>query len=184
MTPAYIEFMEFREQRIPDCYVIALEPIEDDRGFFARAFSTEEFAEHGLVPTIAQMNVSRSRLAGTTRGIHWQADSEAKLIRCIRGRVFDVCVDVRPDSPTKGEWVGVELTSENYLAMYVPPGCGHGHQTLEDDTELLYTTSGRYSPHAERGARWDDPLFAIDWPQREDVILSAKDQNWPDFSFE
>lgn len=175
--------MEFRPQAIPGCFVVALEPFTDERGFFARAFSTDEFDAHGLAPEIAQINLSRSRLAATTRGIHWQADphAEAKLIRCIRGRVFDVCVDVRPASPTAGTWVGVELSAENHLAMYVPPGCGHGHQTLEPDTELLYSTSMAYASQAERGARWDDPAFGIDWPYPP-AVLSEKDEGWPAFS--
>lgn len=178
--------MEFIKQSIADCYVVALEPFEDERGFFARAFSTDEFEAHGLAPTISQVNISLSRQAGTTRGIHWQEapHSEAKLVRCIRGSIYDVCVDVRPDSDTAGEWVGVELSAENRLALYVPPGCGHAHQTLEDDTELLYTTSAPYAPAAERGARWDDPIFDIEWPLTDDLTVSAKDQGWPDFSFE
>lgn len=178
--------MEFRRQPIVDCYVVALEPFEDERGFFARAFSTDEFEAHGMEPTISQVNISLSRNAGTTRGVHWQdpPHAEAKLVRCIRGSIYDVCVDVRPGSDTAGQWVGVELTADNHLALYVPPGCGHAHQTLEDDTELLYTTSAPYAPHAERGARWDDPTFGIEWPLTEGLTVSAKDQGWPDFAFE
>lgn len=177
--------MEFIAQPIADCYVIALEPFTDDRGFFARAFSADDFGEAGLVSHISQINVSRSTTPGTVRGIHWQEapHEEAKLVRCTQGRLFDVCVDVRPDSDSKGQWVGVELTSENHLALYIPPGCGHGHQTLEPDTELVYTTSVPYAPKAERGARWNDPAFSIDWPQRTGVTLSAKDMSWPEFVF-
>ena len=175
--------MEFRAQSVDGCYIVALEPFVDERGFFARAFSAEEFEEMGLEAAISQMNLSRSEQKATTRGIHWQAapHSEAKLIRCVRGRVFDVCVDVRPGSPTFRSWVGVELTPENGLAMYVPPGCGHGHQTLEPGTEVLYSTSYPYTPEAERGARWDDPAFEIEWPLTDGLILSDKDASWPEF---
>ena len=174
--------MEFRPQHIQGCYVVGLEPFVDERGFFARAFSADEFEEAGLVPTISQINISRSEAPGTTRGIHWQEQphSEAKLVRCIRGRVFDVCVDVRPGSETWGAWVGIELTPDNHLALYLPPGCGHAYQTLEPETELLYSTSTAYAPEAERGARWDDPAFAIGWPQRDGLVLSVKDRSWPD----
>lgn len=173
--------MEFRPQRIPGCHVAALEPIADERGFFARAFAVNEFTEAGLEPTISQMNLSQSMQAGTTRGIHWQEEpfAEAKFVRCVRGRVFDVCVDLRPGSETSGEWVGVELSAENRLALYLPPGCGHGYQTLEPGTELLYSASAPYAPDYERGARWDDPAFDIDWPLREDLVISEKDQRWP-----
>ena len=174
--------MEFRPQRIPGCHIVALEPFVDERGFVARAFSAHEFAEAGLVPTISQINLSRSEGPGTTRGIHWQAAPymEAKLVRCIRGRVFDVCVDIRPGSATWGTWVGIELTPENHLALYVPPGCGHAYQTLDAATELLYSTSTPYTPEAETGARWDDPTLAIEWPLKKGLIVSDKDQSWPD----
>ena len=174
--------MEFRPQHIADCHVVALEPIIDHRGFLARAFSGAEFAEAGLEPAISQINLSRSERPGTTRGIHWQAAPhvEAKLVRCIRGRAFGVCVDVRPGSATWGTWVGIELTPDNHLALYVPPGCGHAYQTLDPATEVLYSTSAPYVPKAERGARWDDPRFNIEWPLRKDLILSEKDRSWPD----
>lgn len=173
--------MEFRPQRIPGCHVVALEAISDERGFFARAFSADEFTAVGLDPTISQMNLSRSERAGTTRGIHWQDEpyAEAKFVRCISGRVFDVCVDIRPGSETWGHWVGVELSAENRLALYLPPGCGHAYQTLEPGTELLYSASAPYMPDHERGARWDDPAFDIDWPLRENLVISEKDQEWP-----
>lgn len=174
--------MRLRSQRISDCHVVELEAFTDERGFFARAFSAVEFAEAGLVSTIAQINLSWSEAPGTTRGIHWQAApySEAKLVRCIRGRAFDVCVDVRADSATWGAWVGIELTPDNHLALYVPPGCGHAYQTLDPATELLYTTSTPYFPEAEMGARWDDPRLAIEWPLTEGLVVSDKDRSWPD----
>jgi dTDP-4-dehydrorhamnose 3,5-epimerase len=173
--------MEFRPQSIPGCHVVALEPIGDERGFFARAFAVDEFTRAGLEPTISQMNLSLSKEAGTTRGIHWQEEpfAEAKLVRCVRGRVFDVCVDLREGSETWGHWVGVELTPDNRLALYLPPGCGHGYQTLEPETELLYSTSTPYAPSYERGARWDDPSFGIDWPLKDNLVVSEKDRSWP-----
>ena len=173
--------MEFQPQRVRDCSLVALEPHEDQRGFFARAFSADDFEHAGLDPTISQMNISRSTTPGTTRGIHWQADpyGEAKLVRCIKGRVFDVCVDVRLGSDTWGQWVGVELSAENHLSLYIPPGCGHAYQTLEPDTELFYSTSAPYMPEFERGARWDDPALGIEWPLTEPLVLSDKDLSWP-----
>jgi dTDP-4-dehydrorhamnose 3,5-epimerase len=173
--------MEFRPQSIPGCHVVALEPIGDERGFFARAFAVDEFTAAGLEPTISQMNLSLSKEAGTTRGIHWQEEpfAEAKFVRCIRGRAFDVCVDLREGSETWGHWVGVELTPDNRLALYLPAGCGHGYQTLEPGTELLYSTSTPYTPDSERGARWDDPAFGIDWPLKENLVVSEKDRSWP-----
>lgn len=174
--------MKIEPQRIRGCHVVTLVPHEDDRGFFARAFSADEFEEAGLDPSISQINISRSKHPGTTRGIHWQDRpfAEAKLARCIRGRVFDVCVDLRPGSDTWGQWVGIELTTENHLALYIPPGCGHAYQTLEPDSELLYSTSAPYMPDYERGARWDDPTLGIEWPLTEGVVLSNKDRSWPD----
>ncbi|MEX0865249.1 MAG: dTDP-4-dehydrorhamnose 3,5-epimerase [Acidimicrobiia bacterium] len=178
--------MEFRPQQVAGCYLIALEPHIDERGSFARAFAADAFSEAGLESTISQMNLSHSRAAGTIRGIHWQVDphSEAKIVRCIQGHVFDVCVDVRAGSPTRGKWVGVELSAENGLALYIPPGCGHANQALEPESRVLYSTSAPYAPEAEMGARWDDPLFSIEWPLCEAVVISAKDRSWPDFCFE
>lgn len=173
--------MEFRPQSIPGCHVVALAPIGDERGFFARVFDVDEFTDAGLDPTISQMNMSFSREIGTTRGVHWQEEpfAEAKLVRCIRGRVFDVCVDLRKGSETWGHWVGVELTPENRLALYLPPGCGHAYQTLESGTEVLYSTSSPYAPDHERGARWDDPSLGIDWPLKDNLTVSEKDRSWP-----
>lgn len=172
--------MKFHAQPIEGCHVVMLEPLSDDRGFFARAFSVDELNDVGLESHISQMNLSRSEAAGTIRGIHWQEPpfEEAKFVRCIRGRIFDVCVDLRPESITWGQWVGVELTAKNRLAMYIPPGCGHAYQTLDPETEVLYSTSAPYMPDLERGARWDDPALDIDWPLRDNVILSPKDQAW------
>jgi dTDP-4-dehydrorhamnose 3,5-epimerase len=178
--------MDFRPQSVDGCHLIALEPHVDERGSFARAFAVDEFERAGLESAISQMNLSHSRAVGTIRGIHWQSEphTEAKFVRCIQGHVFDVCVDVRPGSPTRGRWVGVELSPENGLALYIPAGCGHAHQALEPDSKVLYTTSVPYAPQSESGARWDDPLFAIDWPISVGVVVSEKDLSWPDFRFE
>jgi dTDP-4-dehydrorhamnose 3,5-epimerase len=176
--------MEVRPTPIDGCFVVALAPVVDERGFFARAFDAEQFAAWGMVTSVAQINMAYSRERGTVRGIHWQLppSMEAKFVRCVEGSVFDVCVDVRRDSPTRGSWFGVELSSRNNLALYVPPGCGHVNQSLEPNTTILYTASARYDPSLEAGARWDDPAFVIDWPIAEGVTLSAKDRSWPDWS--
>lgn len=176
--------VRFEAQAVPGCYVVSLDPVGDDRGFFARIFARDEFADLGLVAQIEQINLARSEHAGTIRGIHRQEQpySEAKLIRCVRGRIFDVCVDLRPGSNSWGEWVGVELSDQNRLALYVPPGCGNAYQTLTDEVEVLYSTSAPYMPSAERGARWDDPTLSIDWPLTDGVTVSEKDRSWPDLS--
>jgi dTDP-4-dehydrorhamnose 3,5-epimerase len=176
--------VRFERTEIDGCHLVALEPRGDERGFFARAFCTAEFRGQGLEPHIEQINLARSEQTGTTRGLHWQTGehAEAKLVRCIGGRVFDVCVDVRAASPTFGRWVGIELSADNHSALFVPPGCAHGYQTLEAGSELLYTSSAAYAPEAERGARWDDPTFGIIWPLAHDLVISAKDLGWPAFS--
>lgn len=168
---------------IDGCYLLALEPFVDERGFFARVFDADELSGHGMVGKVVQINVAHSVERGTIRGIHWQTDphAEAKVVRCVEGAVFDVCVDVRPGSRTQGRWFGVELTAVNRLALYVPPGCGHVNQSLEPNTTILYTASARHFPPFEKGARWDDPILSIDWPISEGVIVSAKDRAWPDW---
>lgn len=178
--------MELIAQEVDGCKLILLDPIGDERGFFARAFSAREFARAGMVTEIAQINIAHSKSRGTIRGIHWQVDphAEAKVVRCINGSIFDVCVDLRPGSETWGRWVGVELTDSNRLALYVPPGCGHAYQALEPNSEVLYSTSARYEPEAERGARWDDPALGIAWPIVDSAILSEKDRAWPDVTTE
>jgi dTDP-4-dehydrorhamnose 3,5-epimerase len=170
----------FEETQIPGVVVVDLEPHSDDRGFFARAFCAREFAEHGLVSDIVQANLALSHRAGTTRGLHYQAasDPEAKLFRCIRGNTFNVAVDMRDGSPTYGRWTGVVLSAENRRALYIPPVCAAGYQTLTDDTEVLYSVSGFYAPEAERGVRLDDPALGIDWPL-EPTVVSEKDRLWP-----
>ncbi len=174
--------MIFTETEIPGAYVVELEPRTDERGFFARCFCEAEFAARGLRTRVVQCNVSRNRRRGTLRGMHVQVapKAEAKLVRCTRGRLFDVVLDLRPESPTHRRWVGVELGGDpsNLRMLYVPEGCAHGFQTLEDDTDVLYWMFGEYSPEHASGVRWDDPAFAISWPIAE-PILSEKDRSYP-----
>ena len=172
--------MRFTETALAGAYTVALEPHTDDRGYLARAFCRREFAEHGLVADIAQANFNHSHRRGTVRGLHYQVppDAEAKLVRCVRGAIFDVIVDLRPESPTYREWLGVELSADNALALYVPELFAHGFQTLSDDTLAFYQASAFYSPGSERGLRHDDPVLGIDWPLKTTAI-SHKDATWP-----
>ena len=175
--------MIFRETELAGAYVIEVERREDERGFFARAWCSREFEGHSLSGSIAQCNVSFNHLAGTLRGLHYQVPpkEEAKLIRCTRGAIHDVIVDLRPASPTFKGWIGVELTAENRRALYVPEGFAHGYQTLVDETETFYQVSEFFTLEAERGLRWNDPAFGIEWPPVVERILSEKDRSWPDF---
>jgi dTDP-4-dehydrorhamnose 3,5-epimerase len=172
----------FTQTRLAGAFVIDPEPHADDRGFFARTFCTREFAEHGLTTTMVQCNVSLNHHQGTLRGMHWQAlpHEEAKLIRCTRGAIHDVIVDLRPGSPTLGEHVGVELTTDNRRMLYAPEGFAHGFLTLEDDTEVFYQMSAFYEPGAARGMRYDDPAVGIRWPD-EVRVVSERDRGWPDW---
>jgi dTDP-4-dehydrorhamnose 3,5-epimerase len=174
--------MRFEQTAVDGCRVVHLEPRGDARGWFARAWCAEEFAGASASSTIAQINNSLTADTGTIRGLHWQVapHAEAKFVRCIGGAIFDVCVDVRPDSPTFRRWVGVELTPHNRLGLAVPEGCAHGYQTLAPDTEVLYTSSSPYASDAERGARFDDPAFGVEWPFVA-VGVSDKDMAWPSF---
>ncbi len=177
--------MTFTEETtIQGAVVVDVEPRSDDRGFFARAWCEQEFEAHGLNPRLAQANLSYNRRRGTLRGLHYQAApyEEAKLVRCIRGAMYDVIVDLRRASSTYLHWAAVELSADNRKALYVPEGCAHGFQTLDDDTEVLYLITHRHIPHAERGVRWDDPVFNIAWPHVEHRVMSAKDLAWPPFA--
>jgi dTDP-4-dehydrorhamnose 3,5-epimerase len=160
--------------------IVDIDAFEDERGFFARSFCRDEFAAAGLEAAVAQCNVSYNRLAGTLRGLHLQtADApEAKLVRCTRGAILDVIVDLRPDSTTLGRHIAVELSAENRRALYIPPLFAHAYQTLEDDTEVLYQVSQPYTPNTERGLRYDDPVLDISWPI-EPTMISDKDRGWP-----
>lgn len=174
--------MRFSGVSIDGCFLIEPEPYEDERGSYLKVFSSEEFEQRGLETEVQQVSLVRSAAVGTIRGIHWQDPpySEAKVVRCVAGRVFDVCVDVRDDSSTRGLWVGFELTAENQLGVYIPSGCGHGFQALEPESEVIYTSSQPYVPDSGRGVRWDDPILDIEWPVYEGVILSERDRSWPD----
>jgi dTDP-4-dehydrorhamnose 3,5-epimerase len=174
--------MIFTQLSLPGAYIIELEPKADARGFFARTFCEKEFERHGLRTCFVQCNCSWNEKTGTLRGMHFQRapHAEAKLIRCTQGKIFDVLIDLRPDSPTFTRWEAVELTSENRKMVYVPEGFAHGYQTLTPGAEVFYMTSEPYTPGAEGGVRWNDPFFGIQWPL-PDPILSDKDRNHPDF---
>lgn len=173
---------------LPGVAVVELEPLRDERGYFARTFDAELFAAHGLDERVVQCNVSFNARAGTLRGLHYQAapHGEGKLIRCTRGRVFDVVVDLRPDSPTHRRWLGIELDCEGVHSLFVPQGCAHGFQTLLDGSEVHYQMTAPYVPGAARGVRWDDPVFAIDWPDPPGAerIVSERDRAFPDYQGE
>jgi dTDP-4-dehydrorhamnose 3,5-epimerase len=172
--------VKFRETPLRGAFVIELERIEDERGFFARSFCKDEFAAHGLAAELAQASVSFNRRRGTLRGMHYQAPphEEHKVVRCTRGAMHDVVIDVRAGSPTFRRWHAVELTDENRLSLYVPPGIAHGFQTLADDTEVLYQMSVPHHPESARGLRFDDPALAIAWPLAP-VCISERDRNFP-----
>lgn len=175
--------MIFKETRLKDAYVISIEKREDPRGFFARAWCRREFEEHGLRADFVQANISYNLKKGTLRGMHYQVSpyEEVKLVRCTKGAIYDSIIDLRPDSPTFKNWIGVELTSASRDMLYVPEGFGHGFQVLEDDTEVFYDVTQFYHPGSERGVRYDDPAFGIAWPM--DVrVISEKDKTWPEFS--
>lgn len=172
--------MNFVPTKLDGCFVVEPTLHSDERGFFARVFCDDDFRKRGLNTTVAQVSVSYNRRRGTLRGLHYQREphSEAKLVRCIRGRIFDVAVDIRPDSPTYLAWTSVELSADNRRAMYVPQGTAHGFLTLEDDSELLYQISHPCHPEAAAGIRWDDPSFGITWPDNP-VAVGARDRSWP-----
>jgi dTDP-4-dehydrorhamnose 3,5-epimerase len=172
--------VKFIEIDIAAARVIDPSPHQDDRGRFMRAWCSREFAEHGINFVPVQANMGFSVRKGTVRGIHYQTEPtlEAKLVRCTRGAMFDVVLDLRTASPSYGKWYGIELSAENGRMLYLPEGCAHGYQTLEDDTEMHYMASGVYTPSAARGVRFDDPAFGIGWPLPVTVI-SEQDRTWP-----
>lgn len=174
--------MKYVSTRLAGAHLIELEPLVDERGFFARTWCAREFESHGLNPKVSQTSISLTLRKGTLRGMHYQAEpySEAKLVRCCAGSVYDVIVDLRADSPTYCEWLGIELTAQNRLMLYVPEGFAHGFQTLMDNTEMSYQISESYRSEYVRGVRWDDPLFGIRWPI-PDPIISARDSGFADF---
>jgi dTDP-4-dehydrorhamnose 3,5-epimerase len=172
----------FTPTRLKDAYLIDVERRADERGFLARTFCEREFADHGLPMRIVQSSTIHSPRRDTLRGLHYQEapHREIKLVRCTRGSIFLVMVDLRPDSASAGDWLGVELTADNERLAYVPEGFAQGYQTLEDDTEVLYQMSHEYVPEAARGVRWDDPAFGIEWPPAEERLISERDRAWPD----
>lgn len=174
--------MHFNETRLKGSFVIELEKIKDDRGFFSRAWCQKEFLSHGLNHKIVQCNLSFNAIKGTLRGIHYQIEpyAEAKIIRCTSGKIYDVIVDLRPKSSTYLQWLGFELSAENRKMLYIPEDFAHGYLTLADNTEVFYQVSQFYSPGSESGIRWNDPLINIKWPNMSDLIISEKDKNWPD----
>lgn len=175
--------MRFEETPLPGAYLIHLEPLRDDRGFFARSWCHDEFEKQGLDADLMQCSVSFNSRKSTLRGMHYQTapHQETKLVRCTRGALYDVILDLRPASPTFKQWFAAELTAENHLMMYVPKGFAHGLQTLVDNTEAFYQISGNYYPECAAGVRWNDPAFGIDWPDAK-PILSEKDKMYADFN--
>jgi len=176
--------MILTETKLAGVYLIEPRRFEDDRGFFAPSFSAKEFAARGIASVFVENNISYSKNRGTLRGIHYQAapHGQAKLVRCTRGAIFDVVIDLRPESPTFKQWTGVELSAENRFMLYLPGDCGHGFQTLVDDTEVFYMVSTPYLPESGRGFRWNDPAFGIDWPDVGARIVIPRDQQYPDFT--
>jgi dTDP-4-dehydrorhamnose 3,5-epimerase len=174
--------MIFHPTIISGAYIVELEKRADARGFFARGWCWQEFADQGLCNRLVQMNISFNRYKHTLRGFHYQVapHQEDKLLRCVRGAVHDVMIDLRPDSPTYLQHLTVELSASKYLALLIPKGCANAFLTTEDDTEASYLVSEFYTPSAERGIRWNDPVFGITWPA-EPTVISEKDQSWPDF---
>jgi dTDP-4-dehydrorhamnose 3,5-epimerase len=174
--------MIFTATKLAGAYIIEPETIADNRGFFARSWCEKEFAVQGLNSQLVQCNISFNHCRGTVRGMHYQASpyGECKLVRCTAGSIYDVIIDLRPDSATYTQWCGVELTAANRQALYIPEGLAHGFQTLTDETEVLYQMSEFYHPESARGVRWDDPQFQINWPI-VDITISDRDRQYPDF---
>ncbi len=175
--------MKFIPTELAGAYIIDVEPMEDERGFFARSWCADELRAHGLDPNLAQCSVSFNRKKGTLRGMHYQGapHEETKVVRCTAGSIYDVIVDVRPESPTFKQWISVELSAENRRMIYVPAGFAHGFQSLVENTEVFYMVSEFYHPEYSRSVRWNDPQFAIEWPPEEHRVISSRDRDYPDF---
>lgn len=174
--------MEFIETKLKGAFIVRLKKIEDHRGYFARGWCQGEFAKHGLNPDMLQLNTACSLKKGTLRGMHYQEapHAEAKFIRCTRGVIYDVIIDLRPESPTCGQWFGAELSPDNGTMLYAPTGFAHGYQTLTDNADMYYMTTARYAAGAAKGVRYNDPAFGIQWPLEVSVI-SEPDQHWPNY---
>lgn len=175
--------MKFSPSGIVGAYVIDMEQVVDERGFFARSWCRKEFEKHGLNTDIAQCSVSFNKKRGTLRGMHYQGTphEEVKVVRCTSGAIYDVIIDLRPESATFKKWVAVELSAENRRMIYIPAGVAHGFQTLVDDVEVLYQISEFYCPESAKSVRWDDPEFGIKWPPAAERVISARDRQYPDF---
>ena len=175
--------MIFKETVLKGAFLVEIKKLEDDRGFFGRAWCQQEFEENGLNGNIRQINTSYTKKRGTIRGMHYQIDpfQETKFIRCTKGRIYDVIIDLRSDSPTFMKWIGHELSEQNCRMVYVPGNFAHGFVTLEDHCEVYYPVTEFYTPGSERGIRYDDPAFKIDWPVDVEIV-SEKDRNHPDFN--
>jgi dTDP-4-dehydrorhamnose 3,5-epimerase len=175
--------MKFTETKIVGVTVVEAEPVGDSRGFFARSFCAREFEAAGLALNVAQTNLSHNSRKGTLRGMHYQAEPkpEPKLVSCLRGAIFDVAIDLRAQSPSFCDWVGVELTESNGKSLFIPPGCAHGFLTLADETLVSYLMGAFYDAELSRGVRWDDPAFGIEWPERP-AVISDRDAGWPNFT--
>jgi dTDP-4-dehydrorhamnose 3,5-epimerase len=174
--------MKFIETGLPGAVIVEIEKLQDQRGFFARTWCKREFERHGLDTEMVQANVSYNKSRGTIRGMHYQVQphGETKLVRCTQGAIYDVIIDLRLDSPTYGEWFGVELSASNYRMLFVPKMFAHGFQTLVDESVVTYQVGQFYTPGSEKGIRYDDPAFGIGWPA-EICVISDKDKSWPDF---
>jgi dTDP-4-dehydrorhamnose 3,5-epimerase len=172
----------FKETKLKGAFVIEPEKFADQRGFFARSFSQAEFADRGLRTQFVEAGISFNLRRHTLRGMHLQAPpyAQAKLVRCTRGAIYDVMIDLRPESPTYKQWLAEKLSEENRLMLYIPEGCAHGFQTLADNSEVFYQLSAGYDPPSERGVRWNDPAFAIHWPETERIIINERDRTYPD----
>jgi dTDP-4-dehydrorhamnose 3,5-epimerase len=175
--------MNIKKTAVNGAFLLEFHAYEDERGFFTRAFCAREFAKAGFPMSMVQANLAGSVAKGTLRGLHYQVvpHEEAKLLRCIKGAVYDVVVDIRSASKTYGAWFGAELTATNRQMMLVPCGCAHGYLTMENDSQVYYLVSEFYESSSEKGIRWNDPTFNIKWPITENLIMSEKDKAWPDF---
>lgn len=175
--------MIFTETKLKGAFVIEPEKLEDERGFFARTFCRKEFEAHEFNPNLVQCNISFNKRESTIRGMHYQVKpyEETKLVSCVGGAIYDVIIDLRPNSPTYCQWLAVELSATNYKMLYIPEGFTHGFQTLKDNTTIVYQMSEFYHPESVQGVRWDDPVFGIQWPAASKRIISAKDDGYEDF---
>ena len=176
--------MIFKESKLKGAFTIELQNVEDHRGFFARMWCRNELKAHGLNANFVQINLSFNKCKGTIRGLHYQSppNEEAKLFRCTSGAIYNVIIDLRPESTTYMQWAGFKLSAENHKMLYVPENFANGYQALSDNTEVFYLVSQFYSPNSEKGIRYNDPAFNIAWPEKDDLVISEKDSSWPDYS--